>query len=518
MKKQILKNLISNYLASFIAMALGFLVIPFLIRKLGKEAFGVIVLAEALIAFSQVFTVSVRIALSRYATFSLSQGKTDEFAEYLSTGRVLLFFSTALVLALGFFVSFYFPSFFRVPAGFAWQSRILFALVTLAFAISIPNIVFWSVLYAKERFDLINFSSSVGVILRALCIFIFFSALSAAYANLVAYGFIYLAMTWGQNLMVYFFQRKIMPGLKITLKRFRPEKIKEILSYTGHTSLGNLSGILCEDAINIGINLFLGPAFNAVYSVALKFPTMMRRLFEEPSWALTPTFTVMAAKNEKKKIETLFFMYSKAMTILATPLAMVLIIFSKRIILAWVGNEFLLAAEIMAVYASATFLMIPFSVCGCITNAYGKVKIPSRVNLAVGLGHIVLSAFLVLRFKLGLLGIAASSLVFAVLSSAFFSPFYSCRVSEMSFWRYWRESFLKPFLLGVFLIVIDFLAVKTLFLETKWMAVPSVVFVSACFYYVVAYRFCLNFEERRHVGDIVSSFVIARKKISAEIL
>ena len=100
MRNVIIKNIASNYFLGFFGFVLGFFLVPFLIAKLGKDAYGLIVLAEVVTGFFEIGTISVRIALSRYATFSLSQNRLDEFSEYLSAGRVILAFSSALVLIM----------------------------------------------------------------------------------------------------------------------------------------------------------------------------------------------------------------------------------------------------------------------------------------------------------------------------------------------------------------------------------------------------------------------------------
>ena len=189
-------------------MALGFFLVPFLIGKLGSAVYGIIVLTESTIAFFEILTVSVRMALSRHATFALAQGKVDEFVEYISTGLRILCFSAAAVTLFGVTLSYYFPYLFKVPEGYAGQSQVHFFLISAAFAISIPNIVYWSALYAKQRFDLINFSTSFGLIMRAVCIFLFYSLVPKKYISLTAYGFIYLAMTVTQNYMIYFWCKK----------------------------------------------------------------------------------------------------------------------------------------------------------------------------------------------------------------------------------------------------------------------------------------------------------------------
>src|SRR5690349_15659874 len=100
MKKQIVKNVFSNYAVAGLTMVIGFLLIPFLIHKLGKDAYGLIALAEATIVFFEIITVSVRTALSRHVTFSLAQERREEFLEYLATGRTILFGSATIVFVV----------------------------------------------------------------------------------------------------------------------------------------------------------------------------------------------------------------------------------------------------------------------------------------------------------------------------------------------------------------------------------------------------------------------------------
>src|SRR5258708_4033788 len=162
MKNQIIKNIFSNYFANILQMGLGIMIVPFLIAKLGKDSFGIIVLVETIICFFEIIATSVRVSLSRFVTFSLSQNNEKDFLEYLSCGRFLLLLATALIFIFGTFLSFFFQRIFQVPPGIALQSKLLFFIVNLSFVFSMPNIIYWSILYAKQRFDLINMAFSFG--------------------------------------------------------------------------------------------------------------------------------------------------------------------------------------------------------------------------------------------------------------------------------------------------------------------------------------------------------------------
>ncbi|MFC1704255.1 MATE family efflux transporter [Candidatus Omnitrophota bacterium] len=507
-KKQIVKNIMSNYMLNFIGMFLGFLLIPFLVKKLGQEAFGLTVLAESTIIFFEIATISVRIALSRHATFALAQKKMDDFIEYLSTGRFILFFSTILVFIGGSLLSYYFPVVFKVPAVYSAQSKILFFLITVAFSISVLAIVFWSVLYAKQRYDLINISSSIGRIVRAALIFILFSLLPPKFISLSTYGFVFLAMICMENFMVYWWCKRVMPGIQISMMRFKKEKVKDILSFSAHTSVTRISFLLYHNTANILINLFWGAGFNAIYGISLKIPLIMERLFLATSWTLAPTFTDLVAKNDRRRFKMLFFMYTKLITVITAPILLLIVCMAQPIISLWVGDEMNLAGKVLLIHIVPLFVTVPFAVCGCITTAYAKVKIPSRVNLGSAILNIALILFLTKFFNLQLFGIAIASSSSRFLASALFASYYACKVSNISLKKYLIGSFVAPFLWvglimgGCFAIIyslqsnFSFSLISILLLS---------VFTVIC--YGGAYKIVLSEEERYHIRDIIGAFL-----------
>jgi len=431
-------------MVNVLAIMIGFLLVPFLIRKLGKESYGLIALVESTILIFEIATVSVRTSLARYATFTLSQEKNEDFLDYLSTGKAVLFFSAAFVLCAGGALSWFFPSLFRVSPSLAGQSRWLALLIVTGFTISTSNIVFWSVLYAKQRFDLINFAVSFGTLTRALAIFLSFSFLPARHVSLLTYGLIYVLFTGVQNLMIFRFHRSVLPGLRISLRRFKVERVREILSFSAYTSLQRLGVVLSESLTNILINLFYGAGSNAIYSVSVKFPGMMRRIFTETSWSLTPTFTDLAARNDRERIERLFFIYTKVLTIVTAPLCLTLILFSKHLVVAWIGKDFLLSGDLAALYTAPLLLSIPLSACGGINMAFGKIKLPSQLGLAYALVTVSFGVLLARHFSMGLAGFAVSTMVCSLLYMAFFIPYYACRTASISLKKYLFHSILKP--------------------------------------------------------------------------
>ena len=444
-KKRIFVNILSGYVGKAIGIGLGIIIIPFLVHKLGKETFGIIIVVESIICLIELISTSVRTSIAHHTTFSLSQEKKKDFLEYLSTGRGILFVVALIVFSIGVLLSVNAPSFLHLPHSLSGQSRTLFMITTFSFAITIPNIVYWSVLYSHHRLDLINLTSSASQILRAASLLIFFSFLPPQFVSLTTYGVVYLLTTWSKNYFIYWWHKKILPDERIGLQHFNVRKVQEMVSYSVFSSLGQLSYILYENAMGMFLFFFWGASANAAYAISIKFPSSLERLFEEPTWSLTPTFTELYAKNSLELLRVLLFTYTKLVCLLVVPICLGIMFFSETLISLWMGNGFSVSAQILPLHILPLIVTVPFSVCYCVMSASAKVKIP---GIIVGPSLVLMFALAVFFSRvvgLGIYGIAMGEATVHLLFAILFLPYYSCKIAKIRLDHYWKEAYLKPF-------------------------------------------------------------------------
>ena len=503
MLKRVATNLISNYVLTLVSMVLGFILVPFLIGKLGKEAYGLIVLAESTVLVFEVITTSSRIALSRHAAFCFAEGKKEEFVDYLSTGRGITYVSASLVLVIALVLSGFFSVIFRVPPQYADSARQLFLAISGAFLITIANSVYWSVLYAHHRFDLLNVATSGGLIVRAACLLILFSTLPAQHVNLTLYGFVYLAMVFVENSLVYFWSRRIMPDLRLSLKRFRRDKLREILSFTTYSSLSRMNAVLYDSIGGILINRLWGPAANAVFAVATKFPSLMERLFVNAAWSMTPVLTGFVARNDREQFTRLYATYTKLITTITAPLCFVLALLAGPLLRFWVGPDFETAGRMMPILMAPLFIIIPFSISGCITNSYAKVKFPSQMGFVSSLTFLALSVFFGKVLSLELIGVAMAGAIASV-GYATFIAVYACRIASLSFAHYFRTAYLRPMLWSALVIGGAFGAARLLGVDLSIrLSVITMAVLLVLADYTGAYFVVLGSAERKQIRDLV---------------
>ncbi len=503
MKKQIAINILSNYAGRIVSMLIGFFLVPFLITKLGKELFGLILLFEALMLIVEAVSTSTRMALSRFVTVSLAQESWDEFKSYLSTGRSLFWLISGFIFLLGLGISILVPNLFRVPIGQQDNCRILFLLMTSAFAVTIPNIVYWSGLYAKQRFDLINLAGSMAMIVRGILIFLIFSFFSGDIISIVTYGWVYLAITWMQNFLIFLSFRKLFPQVRIpTFGHWDSQKIWQILSFSFYSLTGHLSQMFHDNFINIIVNRLWGPASNAIYGIGMKFPMILESLMAHPTWTLTPTFTDLAARNDVQKLKRLLFSYTKALTILIAPTCLVLIAFSYSVIRAWVGEGFAESAFLMIIAHMAQLLYLPIFATHNLPTVYGKMRLPAFLNIVSALSSIGFGLYFAKGLKMGLAGIALGVNVVSIIYSVIFMVPYCLRMARFSTREYMRDTYLAPLTCASIVFGLGFVIVY--YTEKSFFISPisiGVMLMSTLFYVVGVYRWILDPAEQGYVRD-----------------
>ncbi len=503
MKKQIAINILSNYAGRLVGLLIGFFLVPFLISKLGKELFGLILLFESLMLIVEAVSTSIRVALSRFVTFALAEDSKDEFKAYLSTGRALFWVISVFIFILGFTMSALVPQIFRVPIAEQNNCRILFLLMTSAFAITVPNIVYWAGLYAKQRFDLINLANSSAGILRGVLIFIIFSLFTGQTVSIVTYGWVYLAITWAQNFMIFISFRRIFPGVRIPVfGHWDTQKIRKILSFSFYSLTGHLSQMFHDNIINFIVNRLWGPAANAFYGIGMKFPMILEGLTAHPTWTLTPTFTDLEARHEKARFKKLLFSYTKALTILVAPTCMVLIAFSYALIRLWVGESFTESTTLMIIALLAQILYLPTLASHNLPNVYGKVKLPALLNIVSATCSVALGLYFSKGLQMGLPGIALGVFSMSVIYCCFFVVPYSLRLAGLSISEYLGVTYFKPLICAMVCFGGGFGLL--LVLEKRFLISPMAILVMgicSLIYAIGTYHKILDDAERGHVRD-----------------
>ena len=151
------RNTIWNFVGSGAPMLVAVFCIPILIRGLGKERFGVLTLAWALIGYASLFDLGLGRALTQLVARKLGEGEQREIPRLAWTSLLLMlllgFAGTACVLLISPWLI---HSALNVPDELEPEMLQAFRLLALSIPFVITTAGLRGLLEAHQRFGLIN--------------------------------------------------------------------------------------------------------------------------------------------------------------------------------------------------------------------------------------------------------------------------------------------------------------------------------------------------------------------------
>src|SRR5260370_2685359 len=151
------KNMIWNLMGSGAPMAVAVVCIPILMRGLGKERFGVLTLAWALIGYASLFDLGLGRALTQLVAKKLGAGEDREVPTLVWTSLLLMLLLGVLGAAVvGLLSPWLVHRALNVPGALQRETLQSFYLLGLSIPVVISTAGLRGLLEAHQRFDLIN--------------------------------------------------------------------------------------------------------------------------------------------------------------------------------------------------------------------------------------------------------------------------------------------------------------------------------------------------------------------------
>jgi O-antigen/teichoic acid export membrane protein len=170
LKAQALKNVGWNWLGAAVNLIVGFFISPFILHRLGDEAFGIWVLIFSLTGYYGVFDFGIRSSIVKYVAEFQATGDRERLNKIINTA-FLTYSGVAIVLfAVVGTGSLFLGSVFHFSPGGEHPDRALFLVVGFGAALGLPLSVFAGVLEGLQEFYALNATQAAASVLRAVLI------------------------------------------------------------------------------------------------------------------------------------------------------------------------------------------------------------------------------------------------------------------------------------------------------------------------------------------------------------
>jgi O-antigen/teichoic acid export membrane protein len=444
LKAQAIKNVSATWLALLVHAIVGFFLSPFILHKLGDEAFSIWVLVFAVTGYFGLLDFGIRSSIVKFTAGFIATHDEAQLSRYLSTS--FSFYTVVGLLVLLFTVGafFWLDFLFRIPAALLRSARILSLMSGATIAAAFPLTVFSGALEGLQKFTWLQLSQIGVALLRALLIV---AALLTG-GGLLAVGMVTVAISLLSCLVIAYMGWRALP-VRLNLWRLDGKAFRKMASYgaLSFAIIGAEKLRFHSDSLVIGG--LLSSTGIASFSIAARLVEYSSYAVRSMSQIFTPMSSQFHAVGDLERLRRTFIAGNRASAFIIFPLCVVLVILGRPIVEAWVGARYVSSYPILVLLIVPRTLYLAQSTSTRILLGMGRHRLLASVLLLEGIVNLLLSMFLVRRF--GIVGVAWGTAVPLACTSLLFLPRHLCRVLDVPLWTFLDRAYRKPLMMGLLL-------------------------------------------------------------------
>ncbi len=513
-KFRVITNSLWNVAGRAVFLIVGLFLTPFMLGRLGGDAYGVMILVMSVLPFLDIFTVEIATSVGRYVTFYQARNEIDEANRYFNTS----FFAALALCGIASlpiaFLTICFPRIFDVR-GWERASQWTMLLGAVSFIVTAVTGPFAVGLYFRQKFRLRNIFDVTALFARTGTIVLLLSLASPS-PSYVAIGMIVAALIQGAANVATAF--RTLPGLHISSQLFSAKKLREVTAFSFYLMISRISVYLFLSTDYILINLLFGKKWVTVYNMGAQWVPQLRNFVMAAVFVVGPLVTILDATDERERIRSIFLRGSRALLLILCPVAFFSCALVKPFMALWVGRQLTRVSPAAIIESVKVFwvLMLPLVVNLSVSPAFtmftamGRVKTVALVTLVAAVSNVFLSIWFASGLGLGIVGIALGSTVCLSAKNAAFVPWYVgrlCKATARDFYRLFPGPLLASLPGTLFAVLIQYV------IDIKsWL--PLILVGGCCLlsYLVIVYLWCLTDQEKQELFSIWSRIRAALRR------
>jgi len=447
LRSQVIRNIGSNWLGLGVTIAVGFFLSPFVLHKLGDDAFGLWILIFSVTGYYGLFDFGMRQSIVKQVAEYAATGDHDRLLRVVNTGIFSYGCLSLLLLLVTGVGCCYLDSIFRVEPAFSRTARLLMLIVGSGIALSSPLSVFSGVLQGLQQYHWMNLVQIVSNLVRAALVVLSLNR---------GFGLLTLALI---TVAIPILGSAGCMAVARRLIRYRLDfRLVDRAAFRRLSGYGAVIFVaIAADRLRFGsdatvIGIFLSASAITYFSIGSKLVDYASSVVDSMADTFMPLSSHLEATCDLPRLRRLFIAGNRACAMEIFPLCATLLILGKSLIDIWVGRR----------YASAYLILVLLVVPRTAYRSQGastrilfgtaRHRLLSMVLLAEGTGNLLLSVALIR--PLGIVGVAIGTAIPMLGTSLFFLPQYLCKLLGVRLRDFLSQAYGWPAMLNIPLVAV----------------------------------------------------------------
>lgn len=490
-------NFLASSIATIVAVGIGFVATPFLLRWLGEDRLGLFKVSLEWLGYLTLLELGTGAALAPLILQARANIDGERETAILAAGLRRYVTVAVLTLLVGAGLVAALPWVTRTPPELRSELWIGAGLYLLIMSLVFPLALYRALAEATQKTYLVSsLLTAQGIVMAVL-------AVAMAYAG---WGLIgqFLATAVGSIVVAFglaFVMRRLAPFARLVHPNVDlTEATSRVRSLSRLTLLQSFIGRVCLMTDNIVISLFLGPAAVTAFFLTQSLTRMATTVLQSVGGSTWAGLCELYQTGQHDLFRQRLVELTKITATLGAVFLLPAAVLTKPFVALWVGPT-LFAGDLVVTFAVLNAIMLAvFGLWGWVFNGTARVEKLIRPGLISATLNIVLSILFTVWF--GLSGPVLGTFVMYVVSTSWILPVLLRQEFGLSIRKLIQASTL-PFLPMIAPISLLYLARET-FPTYSWLRLACEYSLASLVSLALAWKLVLRQNEKQHFALVAA--------------
>lgn len=432
-KNQIKLGIILSYFNFFVTAIMGLLYIPYLIRILPDNEYGIYLLMYSFMSLISVLDLGMTGTVTRY--YSKYDGTNNEKRNsVIGVSKRIYSFLSACIFITGMVAYISFESIYKSSLNYYEinEAKKILLLIVINAIILIQSNIYIAVIQAKEKFVFqrsILLTRSIIMPITSVLLTVFLKkAIGIFIANTIC------------NFCFYICYRLYVNKKIVLEKKYGWDSLlfNEIMSFAFFLFLNTVTDELFWNTDSMILGAVGGTSTVAVYGTANTIVTQFRGVSSVIHGIYLPRLTKLAASNDcHNEVNELFLKISKVQFFIVFLIYSGFLVFGKEFVLIWAGKEFINSYYLALITMTALLIPLTQSIAISILRAYNKQRFRAILYIILAVLNVVCSMAVAKKYQ-GF-GCAIVTAFFLLFGNVFIMNFYYKNSVGLNIKKWWTQ-------------------------------------------------------------------------------
>lgn len=394
-KRRLVKNTAVLYARTLVTMVISLFTSRVILQNLGVEDYGVYTIVGGFVSMFAIISGTLTGTTQRYLTYEIGKKENSDPQRVFGISmNIHMFLSVVILLLLETFGLWFLNTKLNIDPERLSAANWVYQFSIISFVVTIISTPYNAVIIAHEKMTAFAYISLLETVLKLIIVYL---VVITPWDRLCVYAFLLLLVSIIIRVIYGVYCGRHFPESKYKYYKGK-DYYKEIFTFASMNFIGASADILCNQGVNVILNLFVGVTANAARGIANSVQGAVSKFVSDFTTALKPQIMKEYAAGNISASLDLCYMGSRFSFFLMLFFGLPISINAPFILKLWLGMEPEYTADFLVLtLLMSSILVLSYNVTTIIL-ANGNLK---SFTLWIGITRIAMLPVIYIALKLG---------------------------------------------------------------------------------------------------------------------